>query len=99
RGECARCVGACPAGAEVILHGFEIADRFAVVTECQVDPPSGVIDKPDLVVSSRNLADGVRREHFERLPAILFGLREVTKALLGWPIGPSCVMKPLVSND
>ena len=68
------------------------------MTEGRVDLPSVGIDNPELVVSSRKFSDGVRREHFERLPVVLFGLREGTKALLGRPIGLSCFKKPLASN-
>src|ERR1017187_985352 len=102
---CGACVAACPnasaalfTGAKAILHGFLVADRFAVITKGRVEQARGGIDNPELVVSSRKFFDGVRREHFERLPVELFGLREVTKVLLERPTGLSCVKKPLVSN-
>src|ERR1017187_3222758 len=83
---------------EAIFHGFAIADRFVVVTEGRVDLRRVVIDVSKVVVNSRKVCDGVRGEHIERLQVVLFGLRKVTEALIGRPISPSCVTKPLVSN-
>jgi hypothetical protein len=67
-------VDAGPAGFEAVSHGFVIADRLAVVAEGDVDLPRVGIDESELVVSNRLLRGRVRREHFERLLIVLFGL-------------------------
>src|SRR5687767_5648242 len=38
--ECGGCVEACPAGGEKVLHVFGVLDRFAEMTEGQVDLPA-----------------------------------------------------------
>src|ERR1035437_2982653 len=68
------------------------------MTEGSVDLPGCGLDNAGLVVSRPQLSDGVRGEHFERLPIVSFGLREVTMALFWRPTGLACVKKPLVSN-
>ncbi|MGB7468278.1 MAG: hypothetical protein WBW58_02835 [Candidatus Acidiferrum sp.] len=69
-----RCVLACLAGSEMILHGFLISDRFLKVRKGGTEPPSLAPYNPELVVSNRKLPDCVSREHFKRLAVIFSGL-------------------------
>jgi hypothetical protein len=61
------------AGSKALLPSFSIANRFAVVTESRVDVPSVAVNVSYLVVSSREIYDGIPGEHFECLFVILLG--------------------------
>src|ERR1039458_2070644 len=83
---------------EIALH-FEQADRLAVVMQGMVEVAAGVVDGAQLAMSRSQLADGVRRRHFQTFAAPAQGVVEVPQEFGLRLLRRTSLQESLVSDD